>query len=43
MMERLLTQGATPKPSSPEKLDAFVKEEISRMARLVQAAGIKVE
>lgn len=41
--ERLLTQGATPKSSSPENLDAFVREEIARMARLVKVAGIKIE
>ena len=41
--ERLLTQGAAPKPTSPEKLDAVVKEEIARMAKVVQAAGIRIE
>lgn len=41
--ERLLTQGATPNPSSPEKLDAFVRDEIARMAKVVQAAGMRVE
>lgn len=40
---RLLTQGATASPSSPEKLDAFVKEEIGRMAKVIKAAGIPIQ
>jgi tripartite-type tricarboxylate transporter receptor subunit TctC len=41
--ERLMSQGATPSTSTPEKLDAFVREEIARMRKVVQAASIKVE
>jgi len=41
--ERLLTQGATPHPTSPRQLDAFIKEEVARMGKLVRDAGIRVE
>ena len=41
--ERLLTQGATPRPTSPAELDAFIKEEVARMGKLVRDAGIRVE
>ncbi len=41
--ERLLTQGATPHPTSPEELDAFIKEEVARMGKLIRDAGIRVE
>ncbi len=41
--ERLLTQGATAHPTSPEKLDAFIKEEVARMGKVVRDAGIRVE
>ena len=41
--ERLLTQGATPRPTSPAELDAFIKDEVALMAKLVRDAGIRVE
>jgi tripartite-type tricarboxylate transporter receptor subunit TctC len=40
--ERLLSVGATPHSSTPQKLDAFTQEEVARMAKLVQAAGLRV-
>jgi tripartite-type tricarboxylate transporter receptor subunit TctC len=39
--ERLLTQGATAAPSSPDRLDAFMRDEVARMAQVVKAAGMR--
>jgi tripartite-type tricarboxylate transporter receptor subunit TctC len=41
--EKLLTQGATSKTSTPEQLDAFIKEEMVRMAKVAKAANIRID
>jgi len=41
--ERMLTQGATLRPTSPEEFDAFIKDEVVRMAKIVKGAGIRVQ
>ncbi len=41
--ERLLTQGATPHPTSPEESDAFIRNEVARMAKVIKEAGIKAQ
>ncbi len=42
MRDRLLTQGATPNPTSPDEFNAFVKREVERFGEVVKAAGIQV-
>lgn len=41
--ERLLTQGATLHPTSPEEFDAFIRNEVARMAKVVRTAGIRAD
>jgi tripartite-type tricarboxylate transporter receptor subunit TctC len=41
--ERLATMGAEPVGNSPEEFRAFVKAEIVKWAKVVKAAGLKVE
>jgi len=41
--ERLLTQGATLRATSPEQFDAFIKDEVVRMAKVVKNAGIRAD
>ena len=43
MRERLLAVGMEPIASTPEEFTAFVKAEISKWARVVRTAGIKVD
>ena len=40
--ERLLTQGATPAPTTPEEFDAFIRSEVKRFAKILIAAGAKI-
>jgi tripartite-type tricarboxylate transporter receptor subunit TctC len=40
--ERMLTQGATPTPTSPEEFDAFIRSEVKRFAQILIAAGAKI-
>jgi tripartite-type tricarboxylate transporter receptor subunit TctC len=40
--ERMLTQGATPTPSTPEEFDAFIRSEVKRFAQVLIAAGAKI-
>jgi tripartite-type tricarboxylate transporter receptor subunit TctC len=40
--ERLLTQGATPAPSSPEEFDKFIRSEVDRFAKVLIAAGARI-
>jgi tripartite-type tricarboxylate transporter receptor subunit TctC len=42
MKERLLTQGATPAPMSPEEFDAFIRSEVKRFAKVLIAAGARI-
>jgi tripartite-type tricarboxylate transporter receptor subunit TctC len=40
--ERMLTQGATPSPTSPEEFDAFIRSEVKRFAKILIAAGARI-
>ena len=40
--ERMLTQGATPAPTSPEEFDAFIRSEVKRFAKVLIAAGARI-
>ena len=42
MKERMLTQGATPKPTTPEEFDKFVRSEVAKMGKVIIAAGAKI-
>ena len=39
--ERMLTQGATPTPTSPAEFDAFIRSEVKRFAKVLIAAGAR--
>ena len=41
--EQLLSQGAEPVGNSPQELSRFIKEEIARWTKLINAANIQVE
>ena len=41
--ERLLTQGATPHPMTSAQFDAFIKNEVERLAKVVKASGAKAD
>jgi tripartite-type tricarboxylate transporter receptor subunit TctC len=41
--ERILSVGATPKPTSPEEFDQYVRAEIVMRGKVFKAAGTKVE
>lgn len=40
--ERMLTQGATPKPTTPAEFDAFIRSEVKRFAAVLIAAGARI-
>jgi len=40
--DRMLTQGATPSPTTPEEFDAFIRSEVKRFAKILIAAGAKI-
>jgi tripartite-type tricarboxylate transporter receptor subunit TctC len=40
--ERLLTQGATPAPTTPEEFDRFIRSEVQRFAKVLIAAGARI-
>ena len=40
--ERLLSQGATPTPTTPEEFDAFIRSEVKKFAKVIIAAGARV-
>ena len=42
MKERLLTQGATPAPTTPEEFDRFIRSEVQRFAKVLIAAGARI-
>ena len=42
MKERMLTQGATPKPTTPEEFDAFIRAEVKKFAPVIIASGARV-
>ncbi len=41
--ERLLVQGAEPVSSTPARLDAYVKEEIAKLGKIVRESGARAE
>ncbi len=41
--ERMLVQGATPHATSPADFDAFIKNEVERLAKVVKASGAKAD
>ncbi|MGH7410126.1 MAG: tripartite tricarboxylate transporter substrate binding protein [Candidatus Methylomirabilis sp.] len=40
--ERMLSQGATPRPTTPEEFDKFVRSEVVKMGKVIIAAGARV-
>ena len=42
MKERLLSQGATPSPTTPEEFDRFIRSEVTRFAKVLIEAGAKI-
>ena len=42
MKDRMMTQGATPKPTTPEAFDAFIRAEVKKFAPVIIASGAKV-
>jgi tripartite-type tricarboxylate transporter receptor subunit TctC len=43
VQERLAQDGALPAPSTPEEFAAFIKSEIAKWAKVVQAANIRID
>jgi tripartite-type tricarboxylate transporter receptor subunit TctC len=40
--ERMSTQGATATPTTPEEFDAFIRSEVKRFAKVLIAAGARI-
>ena len=40
--DRMLTQGATPTPTTPEAFDAYIRSEVTRFAKVLIAAGARI-
>lgn len=40
--ERMQTQGATPTPTTPEEFDAYIRLEVKRFAKVLIAAGARI-
>ncbi|MGH8622532.1 MAG: tripartite tricarboxylate transporter substrate binding protein, partial [Burkholderiales bacterium] len=40
--DRMLTQGASPAPTTPEEFDAFIRSEVKRFAKVLIAAGARI-
>jgi tripartite-type tricarboxylate transporter receptor subunit TctC len=40
--ERMLTQGATPAPTTPEEFDALIRSDVKRFAKVLIAAGARI-
>ena len=40
--ERMLSQGATPAPTTPEEFDAYIRSEVKRFAAILIAAGARI-
>ena len=40
--ERMLSQGATPKPTTPAEFDAFIRSEVKKFATVLIAAGARI-
>jgi tripartite-type tricarboxylate transporter receptor subunit TctC len=43
MRERMLTQGVTPRLSTPEEFDAFIQSEVKNLARVLTSAGSRAD
>jgi tripartite-type tricarboxylate transporter receptor subunit TctC len=41
--EKMLTQGATPHTMTPKQFDAFLKTEVTRLAKVVKASGARAD
>ena len=41
--ERMLSQGTTPKPTTPEEFDRFVRAEVERVGKIVRASGARAD
>ncbi len=41
--ERISTRGSTPKPSTPEEFDAFLKAEVDKVGKVIRDGNIKIE
>lgn len=41
VQSRFGARGAVPKPSTPEEFDRFVRAEINKLSKIIQAAGVK--
>lgn len=41
VQSRFGARGAVPKPSTPEEFERFVRAEIGKLAKIIQAAGVK--
>jgi tripartite-type tricarboxylate transporter receptor subunit TctC len=39
---RMMTQGATPTPTTPEAFDAYIRSEVKRFAKVLIAAGARI-
>jgi tripartite-type tricarboxylate transporter receptor subunit TctC len=40
--DRMLTQGATPTPTTPEAFDTYIRSEVQRFAKVLIAAGARI-
>lgn len=40
--ERMLSQGATPKPTTPAEFDAFIRSEVKKFSTVIIAAGARI-
>ena len=40
--EHMLSEGATPKPTTPEEFDAFIRSEVKKLAPIIIASGARV-
>lgn len=43
LVEKLITAGMEPSPSTPEELDAFLPKDLAKWAQVIKAANIKFE
>jgi tripartite-type tricarboxylate transporter receptor subunit TctC len=41
--DKMLTQGATPHTMTPKQFDAFLKTEVTRLAKVVKASGARAD
>jgi tripartite-type tricarboxylate transporter receptor subunit TctC len=40
--ERMLSMGNTPKASTPDEFDKFIRSEIDKLGKVIKAAGVQV-